>query len=145
MGLCYLAVNFTIQQLIRKGSIMSELLRNAADLIKTDGALMGSRWRNCEAEVIAAQTIAACARNFKDHGEAISWLGKGALLGRQQCGTNNAHGLNLLLQDGMIVMEVFTGTLQPSKPDDIAMKDGKYLVLRCTEKLLLYVISYLGK
>ena len=124
---------------------MNELLQKVADLIKTSGALMGSRWRNCEAEVIAAQTIAACARNLKDHGEAISWLGKSALSGRQQCGTNNARGLDLLRNDGMIVLEVYTGTFQPSKPGDIAMKDGGYLVLRCTEKLLLYVIDFLGK
>lgn len=123
---------------------MNELLQNAASLIKTGNELMGSKWQNCEAEVIAMQTICACARNLKDHGEAISWQGNGTLVGRQQCGTNNANGLNLLLRDGMIISEEFIGTLEPSEPDKIATKDGKYLVLRCTEKLLNYFIEFVG-
>lgn len=121
---------------------MSDLLLKAAGLIKTGNELMGSRWQNCEAEVIATQTICACAKNFKDYGEAISWQGKGTLAGRAMSGTNNAHVLGLLLKDGMIVSEKFTGDLKPSKPDTIAMEDGKYLVLRCTEKLLHYAIGH---
>ncbi len=82
---------------------MSELLLKAAKLIKTGNELMGSKWQNCEAEVIATQTVCACANNFTDHGEAISWQGKGTLAGRAVCGTDNAHGLGLLIKDGMLV------------------------------------------
>lgn len=122
----------------------NELLKKAAKLFKTGRELMGSKWENCEAEVIAMQTICACANNLKIHGEAISWQGEGTLTGRARCGTDNAHGLGLLLKDDMIISEEFTGTLKPSKRAGIAMENGNYLVLRCTEKLLHYVIGFVG-
>jgi hypothetical protein len=106
---------------------------------------MGSKWQNCEAEVIAVQTISACALNLKNHDEAISWQGRGTLSGRQMCGTNNLHGLNLLLNDGMIVSEKYTGPLKPGEPETIATEGEQYLVLRCTEKLLQYALGHIRK
>lgn len=58
---------------------MSELskLTKVAGALEDPYKLMGSKWRNCEAEVIAWQTIKACANNEAAHGEAFSWLARG--------------------------------------------------------------------
>lgn len=118
---------------------MNELLLQVAGKITTGRELMGSRWQNCEAEVIALQTISACALNLKDHGEALSWLDKNCTNGRQMDGTNNSSGLQLLLDDRCLVMEAYTGPLKP--PAGIAQKAGRPLVLRCTDRLLHYAAS----
>lgn len=120
---------------------MSEIskLAKVAAALKDPYALMGSKWRNCEAEVIAWQTIKACAANEAEHGEAISWLGRGCLSGRQLDGTNNARGLAKLVEDGALVREVYEGTLPA--PESTAQEDGRPLVLRVTPELLNYVIG----
>ena len=99
---------------------------------------MGSKWQNCEAEHAAVQTLTACALNFAKTGEAISWVGKNALRGRQQCGTDNRAGIGKLEADGMVEMAEYNGDLQPPKPADIARENGNFLVLRVTNKLVDY-------
>lgn len=121
---------------------MNDLLEKAASVFKSGNELMGSQWQNCEAEVIATQTIKACALNLKNHGEALSWLGNSARTGRQNCGTRNGQGLARLVREGFIVEETYEGSLKPSNPEEIHQVDGKYTVLRCTEKLLKYVIGF---
>lgn len=121
---------------------MSNLLKQAAALIKTGNELMGSIWQNCETEVAATQTVCACATNLREHGEAISWLSTNALRGRQVCGTDNASGIARLVDGGYVVREVYTGNLTP--PAKTAQKGGKPEVLRCTDKLLHYVIGAVG-
>ncbi len=116
------------------------LLQNLAKRLKDYGQFMGSKWQNCEAEVIAMQTIGACAKNLTDHGEAMSWLSRSATSGRQMCGTNNSHGLGLLLADGSLIEESYDGPLTP--PDNTAIDDkGNPRVLRVTDELLHYGMS----
>lgn len=118
---------------------MQKLLLATAEKIKTGWELCGSKWRNTEAEVIALQTITACALNLKNHGEAFSWLGWSCTRGRGPCGTDNARGLGLLEADGSVVVESYTGPLQA--PNTTAIRDGKPQVLRVTDKLIMYAAS----
>jgi hypothetical protein len=120
-------------------SMHTQLLRKIAAKIKTGSELMGSRWQNCEAEVIALQTISACALNLKQHGDAFSWLAESCTRGRNQAGTNNSRGLQLLTDDQCLLVEPYAG---PAKaPKGTATRDGKPLVLRCTPRLLHYAAS----
>ena len=118
-------------------------LYSVAGRIKTGRELMGSKWQNCEAETIAVQTISACALNGRNHGEELSWCGQSVFFGRQLCGTNNSRGLHILLDDGSLVLEEYTGALTP--PDGTATQNGRPLVLRVTESLLAYAASELEK
>lgn len=116
-----------------------ELLAAVAAKIKTGYELMGSKWSNAEAELIAVQTISACQMNQKDHGDAFSWLAGSATTGRRQCGTNNARGLAMLIEDGSLVQEDYAGTL--TSPPGTAIHNGKPQVLRVTNRLLHYAAS----
>ena len=113
-------------------------LETIASRIKP-GKLCGSKWRNCESETIALQTISACANNLKSEGDAFSWLAGSCTTGRQQCGTNNARGLQMLLNDGSLVQEDYTGFHEA--PEGTATHDGKPQILRVTNNLLLYAAS----
>lgn len=117
------------------------LLKKVAAKIKTGYELMGSKWQNSEAEVIAMQTINACKNNLKDHGDAFSWLGGNATRGRAQCGTDNARGLGKLIADGSLVQEDYTGPLTP--PDGTATHNGKPQILRVTDALLAYADQFI--
>lgn len=120
------------------------LLLNVSSRITTGWELCDSKWQQGEAELIACQTINACANNFRDHGEAISWCGSSAL---GSCGTglvDNGSGVSKLQRDGSIVLEPYTGKLTPSKPDGIAKdKDGKFFVFRVTNSLLKYADGFI--
>ncbi len=123
---------------------VSDLLPIVAGRITTGYEFMGSKWENCEAEVIALQTITAYALNLKEHGEPLSWLNRGATSGHQMCGTNNAHGLHLLIQDGMLVREPYLGQLKPKDMDAISRDEkGQMEVLRCTLALLKYADTFI--
>lgn len=119
----------------------TELLGKVAAKITTGYELMGSKWQNCECETIAMQTISACATNFKNHGDAFSWLGRGALRGRAPCGINNAQGLGRLLQDGSLTQESYEGPLSP--PDTTAAENGLPQILRVTDALLEYADKFI--
>ncbi len=101
-------------------------------------SLMGSKWGNCEAEVIAAQALASCAYNYKTHGDAFSFYTKslGSIGGNGL--VNNPKGVGSLVNDGSIVVEEYTGSVTPDNPDKIVQKKGKYVVLRVSEALILY-------
>lgn len=118
------------------------LLLQVAKKIHHNRVFMGSKWKKMEAEHIAAQTISACADNLKKNNDAFSWLMNSATTGRQNCGTNNAHGLHIVLDDGSFIMEDYSGPLKP--PQDVFTKNGKPQVLRCTDKVLQYAISTLS-
>lgn len=118
------------------------LLRKVAERLVTGYELFGSKWGNCEAEVIAMQTIKACQRNLDHHGVAFSWLSTNAVAALRPDGTNNAHGLQLLLQDGSLVQDDYLGALQP--PAGTYRVNGMSQVLRVTDALLLYAASMLS-
>ena len=120
--------------------LMKHLEKISTWLKENHRQLMGSKWNNCEAEVIASQTVHACANNFKEHGEALSWLGRGCLRERAVCGTDNKSGLQRLLDDGSLVLEAYTGSLQPA--EDTATFGGKPQVLRVTPNLLEYIAAH---
>lgn len=124
-----------------KGTPKKSVLQRIAAKVKTGYEFMGSKWGNCEAEVIALQTLTACAVNEREHGEALSWLGQGCLRGRDMAGTDNAGGLARVLKDGSLVKERYTGNLTP--PLGTATEGGKPLVLRCSDSFLLYAASLL--
>ena len=106
--------------------------------VKSGSELMGSRWKNCEAETIALQTICACGLNLEKDGEAISWQGAGTLR------FNNSDGVKRLLNDGMIVLESYDNPLGLKIPKGtVCAEDGKPMVFKCTEKLLDYVIAFM--
>ncbi|MEO6077184.1 MAG: hypothetical protein ABIP54_00155 [Candidatus Andersenbacteria bacterium] len=117
------------------------LLYKVAERIKNGREMMGSKWQNTEAEVIAMQTIVACCSNHKKHGDALSWLGRSATVGRQVCGTDNSRGLQMLVTDGSIVIEQYKGSLRPS--DNTSDDGGVPLVLRVTNSLLEYANSFI--
>ena len=117
-------------------------LETVASHIKTGGELCGSKWQKGEAELIALQTISACANNLKSKGDAFSWLAGSCTTGRQQCGTNNARGLQMLIDDGSIVQEDYTGPHEA--PAGTATHNDKPQVLRVTNSLLLYAASEMG-
>ena len=114
-------------------------LETVASNIKTGWELCGSKWGNCESETIALQTISACALNLKNKGDAFSWLAGSCTIGRQRCGTDNAHGLQMLIDDGSVIQESYTGPHEA--PEGTAMRDGLPQVLRVTNSLLLYAAS----
>lgn len=120
---------------------MKNLLNAVADKLNDFGALMGSKWQNCEAEVIASQTICACRNNLADHGDAFSWLMASATRGRAMCGTNNSAGLQRLIDDGSLIVEDYAGDL--SAPSGVAVVEGKSQVLRVSDSLLLYAASHM--
>ena len=117
------------------------LLKKVADKLREGRHLMGSKWQNCEAEMIAEQTIVASDANLEAHGTAFSWLNQNALRGRQQCGTDNARGLGQLLDDGSLTQEDFGGSVRP--PEGTARDRGMPQVLRVTNNLLHYAASVL--
>jgi hypothetical protein len=108
--------------------------------------LMGSKWRNCEAETIAAQCLASCAFNLKKHGDAFSFQGVGTRITGGMGIVNNPKGMNSLISDGSIIVEPYDG---PVKPDnggkDIVLDDhGRWMCLRVTESLILYAAGMIG-
>lgn len=118
------------------------LLRKVAERLVTGYELFGSKWGNCEAEVIAMQTIKACQRNLDYHGVAFSWLSITATSSRQLDGTDNSCGLGMLLQDGSLVQADYLGALQP--PAGTYRVNGMAQVLRVTDVLLLYAAKMLS-
>lgn len=118
-----------------------ELLLRVADALKTQHALMGSKWRSCEAEIIAFQTLKASAKNYRKHGEAMSWAGTGLCLIQNGGIVNNPKGLGRLLADNSLVVDQYDGPLRPEDADDIQIRDGKFVVLRPTPELVRYAAS----
>lgn len=120
-----------------------KLLLKLAAKIKTGWELCGSKWKNCEAETIALQTISACAMNLRNHNEALSWQGTGTLL-RGNDGTNNPKGVASLVDDGSLILEEYTGEL--TSPDQtVRAESGKPMVFRVTRVLLHYAASMILK
>jgi len=113
------------------------LCRVADKLEKARGwGFCDSKWQKTESEVIADQTIRACAKNYRSYGESLSWATWNAV-GGQGPHVNNPAGLAIL--GGDIILEPYTGSMVPSKPDEIAKDDaGRYLVFRVTPLLLKY-------
>jgi len=116
-------------------------LETVASNIKTGWELCGSKWQNSEAEYIALQTITACALNLKTKGDAFSWLTSSCTTGLQRCGTNNARGLQMLIDDGSIIREDYTGDHKP--PTTTVISNDKPQILRVTNNLLLYAASHM--
>lgn len=99
--------------------------------------LLGSRWQNFAAEVIVWQTIQACKINLAKHGVAFSWLAVSATTGRDQAGTNNAHGLQLLINDKCLEQQDYTGPAVA--PSATVLRNGVPQVLTVTDRLLDYL------
>ena len=89
----------------------TDLLLKVADKIKTGWELCGSKWQNCEAETIVCQAICSCALNFREHGDAFSWQGKGTQCVSGGGLADNPKGMQSLLDDKCIVLEPYTGQL----------------------------------
>lgn len=124
----------------------TELLLSLGSSIKTGWELCDSKWKKGETELIALQTLSAAANNLKDHGEALSWAGKNVFSGRQICGTDNAFGVDQLINDGSIIVEPYIGNLAPKKPENIATdENGNFLVFRPTNSLIYYAASMILK
>lgn len=106
-------------------------------------AFMGSKWKNYEAEYMAAQTIKACELNLRQHGEAFSWQGKNTLSAGGNGLVNNKQGVNILIADGDFLLEPYNG--QVCAPEGIVLsEDGRPMVFRCTDKVLDYAMQFLG-
>lgn len=124
--------------------IDTNLLCEVADrLTKAQGwGLCNSKWQKAEAEVIVDQTIRACALNFKEQGEALSWAGQNAISGFSGCGLiDNGAGLSKIGKE--IILESYTGPLKPHDPEGIAKdKAGNFKVFRVTPELLAYVDAF---
>ena len=121
--------------------IDTKLLCEVADRLSAakGWGLCGSKWQNAEAEVIADQTIRASANNFRDHGEAFSWATHNAISGSSGCGLID-NGAGLAKIGGDILLESYTGSLQPKDPEGIAKdENGNFKVFRVTPNLLAYV------
>lgn len=115
-----------------------DLLCRVADKLekKRGWGLCNSKWQKRESEVIADQTIRACANNYRSYNEALSWATWNAISGQGPL-INSPAGLAIL--GGDIVLEPYTGNLVPSKPNATAKDDaGRYLVFRVTPLLLKY-------
>lgn len=117
--------------------MITELLKLAAAAVQN--GMWDTKWQNAEAETIASQTILACWNNLENHGEALSWLGSNAIRGRAMCGTNNARGIVMLIDDGSLIREAYSGPL--TAPYGTVTEDGKPVCLRCSERLLHYAVS----
>jgi len=102
--------------------------------------LMGSKWRNCEAETIAAQCLASCAYNLKKHGDAFSFQGVGTQMTGGMGLVDNPKGMRSVVQDGSIIVEPYEGPIQPDNGgrDIVRNEHGKWMCLRVTESLILY-------
>lgn len=120
----------------------TELLLKAAAQIKTGYELMGSKWGNCESEVIMCQTLAACAKNLQDHGEALSWAMPNCWAPKDMHHNNNARGLQRLMADGDLVVEDYTGKLTPAK--GVKVHKGFPQVFKITEQGLHYCLGLTG-
>jgi len=113
-----------------------DLLAVVAKVVKDNWSLCGSRWNNCEAEYLAAETIHACHLNATKHEDAFSWLGMGAREVHGNGLINNGMGLERLIRDKSIVQEDYNGPL--SAPRTTLTIDGKPQILRCGEEFLHY-------
>lgn len=112
--------------------------------IKTGREFMGSRWKNCEAEVIALQTIGACGFNLEKHNAAISWQGASTLNVSGGGLVNNLNGIKILLKDGVITLEPYDNILGLEVPQGtVHADDGRPMVFKCTEGLLDYAIKFM--
>lgn len=120
---------------------MNDLLKIVAENVESNWDLCGSKWQNCECEVIVAQTIHACVTNLEKCGEAFSWLNENATRGRANCGTNNGAALNRLIADRSITIGDYVGTAVC--PEGTVYVNGKPQVVRVTEQLLKYVAKHI--
>jgi len=119
-----------------------ELLLHLKKKIKTGFEFCDSKWQNSEAEVIALQTISACAFNLKCHGEPFSWQGDGTKKTSGGGIINNPHGVQLLLNDKSLELVEYQGDLKP--PKSIVHKNGHPMIFRVMPSLLHYAASILG-
>jgi len=120
-----------------------ELLRRVADAITTGFELCGSRWNKAEAEFIACQAISSCRLNYQNHGDAFSWQGTGTLKSGGNGLVNNNAGLQLLIEDGCIVLEPYNGELV-APADAVRDAAGLPMVIRITQRLLETAASMCG-
>ena len=111
------------------------LLQKIAAELKDYGQFTGSKWQNYEAEVLAMQTLGACALNLEKHNKAFSWLMSSAMIG------NNYRGMQKLVDDGSIEIVDYTGLATP--PDDVERYKGVPQMCVVTDSLLLYAASLL--
>lgn len=114
------------------------LLAIAEHLRKNQYALMDSIWQNAETEVVATQTICACDLNFRNKGNAFSWVGERLML-NNRTGPQNYSGLRRLLDGGYMTMESYHS--ECSCPKNTYMADGVPQILRVTNELLQYVFD----
>ncbi len=91
----------------------TEIMRLAAALKTNPRLLMGSVWGQCETEVIAQQTICACAINLEKHGQAFSFNNIGP--SEPMRGVDNHRAMEIL-NDGYLEHAEFDGrkTLIPT-------------------------------
>lgn len=96
--------------------------------------LSNSKWNNYEAEYIAYQIVQNSYWFLQNKNELLTFAGTG-LFNEEE----NRVGLNLLIEDGSVVLDTYDGHLVAG--DDVQMRDGKPLVLRPTQDLLKYLNS----
>lgn len=118
-----------------------ELLSKVADFLRNNpDSLMGSKWRNNEAEVIVSQTIRSCNYNYKETGDAFSWAHENAVSSSVLTGVDNESALFNLINDKSIVIEGYQGNLSAWKTT--LRVDGVPQILRVTNSLLEYVDEF---
>lgn len=106
--------------------------------------LMGSKWGNTEAEIIAIQTICACGLNLEQHGDAFSWQGTGTTVTSGGRLFDNPKGVNSLLADTSLILEEYENPQNLEVPKGtVYSNNDKPMIFRCTEKLLDYAIKFM--
>ena len=124
-------------------AINVKLLEKIADILrKNQDYLMGSRWQNIEAEVIATQAICSCFYNYKKTGDSFTWANKNVTSRSLLSGVDNESALSCLIREGSIIMEMYTGNLDC--PQNTLHIDGVPQILRVTNDLLEYVDQFVS-
>lgn len=123
----------------------NEKLLLLREIITTGRELMGSKWGNAEAEVIAIQTICACGLNLEQHNDAFSWQGINTTQRHGIFLIDNPKGVDLLLSDESLTLEEYDNPQNLEVPESTVMSEaGKPMIFRCSETLLNYAIKFMG-
>ncbi|MFA6416931.1 MAG: hypothetical protein WCW61_01925 [Patescibacteria group bacterium] len=124
-------------------AINAELLKKIADILKKNqDSLMGSRWQNIEAEVIATQAICSCFYNYKKTGDSFTWANKNVASRDLLSGVDNGSALSRLISEGSVIMETYSGNADC--PQNTLHIDGAPQILRVTNELLEYVDQFVS-
>jgi len=124
-------------------AINVKLLEKIAGILrKNEDSLMGSRWQNIEAEVIATQAICSCFYNYEKTGDPFTWAHKDVASRDLLSGVDNGSALSRLIHEGSVIMETYQGN--SDCPKNTLHIDGTPQILRVTNELLGYVDQFVS-